>query len=124
MTHFLALANLRAVHEVVEDLLALLVKLLLDESLEGLSWKATHVLLAALLALLFAFTRLFLFVGLVRIRGHIFVLVTLASFLDCILNGSLHEGGTNLLLNLSILLESFLRFDLLNDLTLLFLNFI
>jgi hypothetical protein len=34
--HFLT--NLWAVHEVVEDLLALLVELLLDEALEGLSW--------------------------------------------------------------------------------------
>jgi len=34
--HFLT--NLWAVHEVVEDLLTLLVELLLDETLEGLSW--------------------------------------------------------------------------------------
>lgn len=46
-------SKLSAVHKVLEDALALLVKLLLDEFLEALSWKTIHalVLLACLLLL-------------------------------------------------------------------------
>lgn len=45
-------AKFVAVHHVVEDVLALLVKLLLDQFLELLPWEATDLLLGALLATL------------------------------------------------------------------------
>jgi len=93
VVHFLA--DFWAVHEIVEDLLALLVELLLDESFEGFSWKATHVLFLVLLSFLVAFALLSVFVvllGLVRIGGHVLVIVTgsflirFGSFVDSCLN--------------------------------------
>jgi len=76
-----------AVHEVVEDALALLVKFLSDESLEALSWKSSDLLLVlvALSSLSFLRSNDFFLVGLVGRRVFLLVLVVddfLDGFLD------------------------------------------
>ena len=119
-----------AVHQVVEDLVTLLVQFLLDESLEALSWKATKlfvlldVLAFDLLFLLFlvgglSFFLVFLVGGRIRIRAvaHHLIIVhasshaclgTRLSLLDGISDGSFHEGSAELLDLLILLLEGFL----------------
>ena len=120
------LSNFWAVHKIVENLLALLVKFLFGESLESFSRKATHVLLTAFVSFFIALTRLLVFVfslGVVRIWGHIHIIVTCSGYLirlECIMNCSLNKRSTNFLFNLCVFFE-FLLLNFFNLVTLRFL---
>jgi hypothetical protein len=100
-------SELLAVNHVVEDLLALFVKFLLDEFLEAFSWKASKLFVLSFLLFTFAFLS-----NILSSRIFTHGLVKFSLVVNNFLDGFLHNAGVNLVFDvqfIKLLIEMLLQ---------------